>query len=69
MRQVIYVSYGRTKIYSDAKEITAENVVDEVSRYSMYGARGGGVAIGLKIGAKNVQPDENQIFCAKLYNT
>ena len=30
-RQVIYVSYGRLKIYSDAKEITVENVVDEVS--------------------------------------
>ena len=25
-RQVIYVSYGRQKIYSDAKEITAKNV-------------------------------------------
>lgn len=29
---MIYVSYGRLKIYSDAKQITAENVVDEVSR-------------------------------------
>ena len=29
---MIYVSYGRLKIYSDAKTITAENVVDEVSR-------------------------------------
>ena len=26
------MSYGRLKIYSDAKIITAENVVDEVSR-------------------------------------
>ena len=25
------MSYGRLKIYSDAKEITAANVVDEVS--------------------------------------
>ena len=29
---MIYLSYGRQKIYSDAKIITAENVVDEVSR-------------------------------------
>ena len=29
---MIYVSYGRQKIYSDAKIITAENVVDEVNR-------------------------------------
>ena len=29
---MIWVSYGRLKIYSDAKIITAENVVDEVSR-------------------------------------
>ena len=29
---MIYVSYGRLKIYSDAKIITAENVVDEVSK-------------------------------------
>ena len=36
-RQVIYVSYGRLKIYSDAKEITAQNVVDEVNRaYSVH---------------------------------
>jgi hypothetical protein len=26
------VIYGRLKIYSDAKEITAENVVDEVNK-------------------------------------
>ena len=26
------MSYGRLKIYSDAKEITAENVVDEVNK-------------------------------------
>ena len=36
-RQVIYVSYGRLKIYSDAKAITAENVVDEVNKaYSLH---------------------------------
>ena len=36
-RQVIYVSYGRLKIYSDAKEITAQNVVDEVSKaYALH---------------------------------
>lgn len=36
-RQVIYVSYGRLKIYSDAKEITVENVVDEVSKaYALH---------------------------------
>lgn len=29
---MIWVSYGRLKIYSDAKEITAANVVDEVSK-------------------------------------
>ena len=29
---MIYVSYGRIKIYSDAKEITAQNVVDEVNK-------------------------------------
>ena len=35
--QVIYVSYGRLKIYSDAREITAQNVVDEVSRaYALH---------------------------------
>ena len=29
--------YGRLKIYSDAKEITAENVVDEVNKaYSVH---------------------------------
>ena len=26
------MSYGRLKIYSDAKEITAQNVVDEVNK-------------------------------------
>ena len=31
------MSYGRTKIYSDAKEITAANVVEEVSQaYSLH---------------------------------
>ena len=36
-RQVIYVSYGRLKIYSDAKLITTENVVDEVNRaYALH---------------------------------
>ena len=36
-RLVIYVSYGRLKIYSDAKEITIENVVDEVSKaYALH---------------------------------
>ena len=36
-RQVIYVSYGRLKIYSDAKAITAQNVVDEVNRaYALH---------------------------------
>ena len=36
-RQVIYVNYGRLKIYSDAKEITVENVVEEVSRaYTLH---------------------------------
>ena len=36
-RQVIYVSYGRLKIYSDAKEITTENVVDEVNKaYTLH---------------------------------
>ena len=31
------MSYGRTKIYSDAKEITAANVVEEVSNaYSLH---------------------------------
>ena len=34
---MIYMSYGRTKIYSDAKEITAANVVEEVSNaYSLH---------------------------------
>jgi SPP1 family phage portal protein len=34
---VIYVSYGRLKIYSDAKEITAQNVVDEVNKaYALH---------------------------------
>ena len=31
-RRVIYVSNGRLKIYSDAKEITAQNVVNEVNK-------------------------------------
>ena len=31
------MSYGRLKIYSDAKEITAQNVVDEVSKaYALH---------------------------------
>ena len=31
------MSYGRTKIYSDAKEITAANVVEDVSNaYSLH---------------------------------
>ena len=31
------MSYGRLKIYSDAKEITAANVVDEVNKaYSIH---------------------------------
>ena len=31
------MSYGRLKIYSDAKEITAANVVDEVNKaYSVH---------------------------------
>ena len=31
------MSFGRTKIYSDAKEITAANVVEEVSNaYSLH---------------------------------
>ena len=34
---MIYVSYGRIKIYSDAKEITAQNVVDEVNKaYALH---------------------------------
>ena len=36
-RQVIYVSYGRQKIYSDAKEITVGNVADEVNKaYTLH---------------------------------
>ena len=31
------MSYGRLKIYSDAKEITAQNVVDEVNKaYALH---------------------------------
>ena len=34
---MIYMSYGRTKIYSNAKEINAANVVEEVSNaYSLH---------------------------------